>query len=293
MPVVSSEVAVVIPVYKPFSALSANERSSFRQCLRILQNYKMILVCPQSLDTSSYTENEEGQEKMMRIEKFPDKYFKNTNGYSKLLLSKKFYRRFIDAKYILIYQLDAWIFRDEVVYWCNQGYDFIGSPIFENFESNTNFEFSYALNGGFSLRNVASSIKILSRIQPLRCLHFLVKIMSFKQIKSLAEVPVFIRFKEKFRIENITYLRALLGGIHVNNEDLKWSWAAETFSDFKKPQPEVAMQFSFEFHPSFLLKKNNNKIPMGCHAWEKYEPDFWIEFIPDTSISDVGNTDKN
>jgi hypothetical protein len=48
------------------------------------------------------------------------------------MLSIDFYKRFRDYKFILIYQLDAYVFRDELEYWCEQDYDFIGAPLIEN-----------------------------------------------------------------------------------------------------------------------------------------------------------------
>jgi hypothetical protein len=36
-------------------------------------------------------------------------------------LSASFYERFLDTKYILIYQLDAFVFKDELQEWCDKG----------------------------------------------------------------------------------------------------------------------------------------------------------------------------
>ena len=40
-------------------------------------------------------------------------------------------------------------------------------------------------------------------------------------------------------------------------------------------QQNQAIKFSFEVMPSYLYKLNNNVLPFGCHAFEKYESDFW------------------
>ena len=49
-----------------------------------------------------------------------------------LMLSPFFYESFLDFKYVLIHQLDVFIFKDELNYWCNQNYDYIGAPWFKD-----------------------------------------------------------------------------------------------------------------------------------------------------------------
>ena len=51
------------------------------------------------------------------------------------------------------------------------------------------------------------------------------------------------------------------------------------FEWFRNCPPEEAMQFSFEACPAHLFELNKHKLPMCCHAWEKYEPEFWKAFI--------------
>ena len=100
---------VVIPVYKAIPG--ANELSSFKQCLKILGTHPVVLAAPQTLDTKLYDEVSNGT---VSVERFDDTYFKDLAGYNKLMLSATFYKRFAASRYILIYQLDAWIFRDEL-----------------------------------------------------------------------------------------------------------------------------------------------------------------------------------
>ena len=35
----------------------------------------------------------------------------------------------------------------------------------------------------------------------------------------------------------------------------------------------------FELEPRYLYNLNQKKLPFGCHAWEKHEPDFWKNHI--------------
>ena len=69
------------------------------------------------------------------------------------------------------------------------------------------------------------------------------------------------------------------GSLNIN-EDEFWSFIAPRyFKDFKVADFECAMYFSFETQPRRLYKTTNNKLPFGCHAWQKYDPEFWKEFI--------------
>jgi len=64
------------------------------------------------------------------------------------------------------------------------------------------------------------------------------------------------------------------------NEDLFWGMVAPTlYPFFKVPNKKDAFNFSFEREPRKLFELNGNRLPFGCHAWEKYDPDFWNEHI--------------
>ena len=45
-----------------------------------------------------------------------------------MLLTADFYRRFTDYEYILIHQLDVFLFEDKLLEFCDMGYDYIGAP---------------------------------------------------------------------------------------------------------------------------------------------------------------------
>ena len=80
-PSASVSVNVVIPVYKP--ELTAYERISLTQCLRILGNYPILLAAPHSLDVSAYRELVPD----LQVRTFDDGYFKGIEGYNRLTLS--------------------------------------------------------------------------------------------------------------------------------------------------------------------------------------------------------------
>ena len=98
-----SKVAVVIPVYK--KELDPLEEISLAQVRKVLGKYPIVFVTPEG---KIFPYFEAGD----MIAHFPQGFFQNTDTYSKLLLSPQFYDTFKDFEYILIYQLDAFVFYD-------------------------------------------------------------------------------------------------------------------------------------------------------------------------------------
>ena len=81
-----------------------------------------------------------------------------------------------------------------------------------------------------------------------------------------------------FNLKFNKYLTRYLCGTPVN-EDVFWSlWVPSFFSYLKPADINTATKFSFEASPE-LIYQNVNCLPMGCHAWEKYNPDFWKKYI--------------
>ena len=84
------------------------------------------------------------------------------------MLNPNFYQRFRRFEYILIYQLDAFVFSDRLEEFCRLGYDYIGAPWPLGDGNKHNEElvvegnhFLTVGNGGFSLRRVQACIDAL------------------------------------------------------------------------------------------------------------------------------------
>ena len=64
------------------------------------------------------------------------------------------------------------------------------------------------------------------------------------------------------------------------NEDLFIADRAKHYyPDFKIAPLEVALRFGFESVPRYCYEQNGHKLPFGCHAWERYDPEFWEQFL--------------
>jgi len=44
---------------------------------------------------------------------------------------------------------------------------------------------------------------------------------------------------------------------------------------FTIPLASEAVAFAFEAHPEYLFELNQQQLPFGCHAWQRYNPEFW------------------
>lgn len=239
------KVLVVIPLYK--ASPNDNEIKSLIQCFKILKNHPIKFITFKELNVKKYIE-EIGLCNNYSFEYFDKSYFESINGYNKLMLSKSFYKPFIKFNYLLIYQLDSWIFKDELLKWCNKGYDYVGAPWvnwpWSDYQSKNLTivrkclnklgvnNFNLVGNGGLSLRKVNSCIANL--------ILFYFNASRFKQ-----------------------------------NEDYFFSFFITSYNPFFKVAPfSEALKFSFDVNPQVAFELNNQDLPMGCHAWHKYLQ-FW------------------
>ncbi len=237
------KVAVVIPIYKP--SLNENEVLSLKQCLQVLGKHPILFVAPQSLDMS-FLQPWKVESQVIR---FDDSYFQSTKTYNQLLTSQAFYQAFLSYEYILIYQLDAYVFQDELLDWCAKSYDYIGAPKLRthHIDGKTSCE-PLMMNGGLSLRRVRALLRY---------------------------VRVYKLFFRTWKA----------------NEDMMFSFAQKRAYPFrfllKLPPWQDALAFSIEQNPtrSYTVL---GKLPFGCHAWERYEPNFWKKYIPQNQPTHTG-----
>ena len=241
-----SSAAVVIPVYK--SEMNDNEKLSLKQCMKVLGKYPVKIVKPASLDLNDVKE----AYPTIELVSFDDAFFKDIAAYNRLMISIDFYKKFLAYEYILIYQLDAYVFRDDLNERCAKGFDYIGAPsmhmpAYDALQADAHQEFAdaltqnrFVLNGGLSLRRI----------------------------------PALIRY---LKIYN-TFYPAWLG-----NEDMLFSQEATRLVPMKlflkTPSWREALGFAFEKSPAATYEITQHRLPFGCHAWERYDPQFWSAFI--------------
>lgn len=233
---------IVVPIYK--AELDYDEFHSVSQLFKILspEKYDIVAIGPMSLDISYYDE----QFNFKDYYQFYDEYFKNyPRGYNKLMLSKGFYECFAEYDFMLIYQPDCWVFRDELMEWCDKDYVYIGAPNFFIFDNFWLSSCTSVGNGGFSLRKISWFIEACDKYE--------------EQCDYLTNWQNTMYGEDKL-IDRLAYK-----GIKI---------------DGKVPSFLECAKFSFEIQPHMLYNMIDFTLPFGCHAYNKVmDKYFYDQFI--------------
>jgi hypothetical protein len=112
-------VSVVIPILNP--EINPTEEKILHHSLQTLEKYPLIFVTFQGADLSIVREHNEN----IDVIYFPKKYFQSRDHLAALFLTEEFYERFNWCDFMLVHELNSWIVRDELYYWCKQGYDYL------------------------------------------------------------------------------------------------------------------------------------------------------------------------
>jgi len=256
--------AIVIPFYR--EELSDFEKISLLQCERVLSAYPKIAIKPGSLTLPP----EALALSHLSTVSFNDEYFKDVRGYNRLMLSEIFYKSFSEYEYILIHQLDAFVFKDELDYWCAQDYDYIGAP-WLNPKAHSNI-LSTLLHRLKNYRHVRYNVKDKHGVSKVQQLENRVGNGGF----SLRRVDLFAKYCSEFKSLIDAYVA---GEGSWFNEDIFWSIELNRKKKrLKIPAFKKSLLFAIETHPARALRLNHDQLPFGCHAWDKHI-DFWLPFF--------------
>lgn len=238
------DAVVVIPTYR--NRLSPSERASLSRCVEVLGKHPITFIAPAGLELAPEVRAVAGA----RVRRFHPAYFKSVDGYNRLLLNPRLYQGFSEYEYILIHQLDVFVFHDHLSEWCRRGFHYVGSPWPAGSPVVTSVGPQCSLvgrmksrlgigvpgrvgNGGFSLRHVRTALWSL-------------RLLAFGR-------------------------RGWVG-----NEDLFWSFYVPSYLPwFRIPSADVAVHFGFEQEPEECFKRAGGRLPFGCHRWMTYGTEFW------------------
>ena len=267
----TAAVAVVIPLYR--AGLDRTETIALTQCCRVLGRHGIVFAAPEDLDVRAACEIAAESGVAPRIERFAAAWFRSTGTYNALLLSKAFYERFSAYEHILIHQLDAFVFSDALERFCALGYDYIGAPW-----SHRPGAGRCVGNGGFSLRRVATALRVLA----LPASHVPGRLaLEWRRYAPLrSTVTAF--FERRRRLDRLmqsdAYMPLALAHLMYVNEDGYWGQNCDKLPFFTTAPYQSAVAFSFETDPHAALANNAGELPFGCHAWP-LAPDFWRPHI--------------
>jgi len=258
------EPTVIVLVFTHKPQLDWYEEISLRQCEKVLGGRHPIrLVCPEGLDVGAYLKFAPS----LVPEFVPPRFLASIEAYNHFKISSWLYRRFQRFDFILTYELDAFVFRDELLDWCREGWDYIGAPWFEGWQEATpDSPFIGVGNSGFSLRRTKSCLQISKAIEWIQRL-----------------LPRRLYHSEKFRAlipnSRLTHLMKLAGYTDQHEDDFWAGFVPKAYPDFKIAPLEKAKLFSLEANARQILASGKAKLPFGCHAWHSCDSEFWRPWI--------------
>ncbi|MBR2519829.1 MAG: hypothetical protein IKE46_08620 [Selenomonadaceae bacterium] len=226
-----SKVAVVIPNHK--TELNELEKISLAQCRKILGRYPLIHAVPEGKNFSYFKSSE-------FVVEFPAKYFQSLLGYNILSVSPLFYEPFADFDYILIYQLDAFVFYDALEEFCSFGYDYIGAPWPRHtWQGSRNPKTPQVGNSGLCLR----------------------KIEACRKLAEQTKIP------QNWSVGHDSFF----------DDGFFAKCGISKKIEFNVAPVEVANLFSMEWYPDRHIERFG--LPFGCHSWTKLYTDFYVELF--------------
>jgi hypothetical protein len=251
-------VCLAIPIYR--LPLRLSEAISLKRCVDVLGHFPIAVFVPQGLDVTELLTRWPN----LTVEVFDRDFFNDVNSYNRLMLSDSFYKRFESFSYLLVHQLDAFVFGDELASWCDRGFDYIGSPWLYRRMPWTSvgygimalrrriyqyFDFTEPPNGGIHRAQYMGSAGnggfSLRRVERMR------------EVLRLFDVQA-----ERYRIRR-----------HFSHsEDIFFCVEANRFrNEVRIPNFHEAMKFGWEAFPKFSMRLNRRVLPFGCHAWDREE----------------------
>ena len=224
------KVVIVVPVYR--TELTWYEKISLARLYAVLPHYPIVFVSPEGLALP------EAIRQGRPVMEFSKDFFTSVAAYSRLLLSQGFYACFRDFEYMLIYQLDAFVFVDLLQEFCSLGYDYIGGPWqLQNSLQQVRpgkYKIYHVGNGGFSLRRIEACCRLLAKCHG-----------------------------------NPRY--------DGWGEDTFWGIAGYEDSEFRLAPLRIAYAFSIDTLAERCYRKNGNQLPFGCHGWPRFSRDFYLQ----------------
>ena len=241
--------------------MNLKERCAFRQGIKVLGKHPFVVVHPHSYSID-YLKKEYEEISSIAL---PDENFLSVETYNKMMLSPWFYSLFSDYDYMLVYQIDAYVFSDQLDIWASMGYDYIGAPWMVN-------DRPYERLIGQWVARLLQRIPI--RNNHLHSAHLFHQVgnggFSLRRISKMKEI-----------MERNQDLIASVAGKHERQEDVLISILLKKKEHLNIPPWRKALYFSFEKAPAWCLELTHGAFPFGCHDTNaRYWDSFWRYYIP-------------
>jgi hypothetical protein len=263
--------------------LNRYERISLQRHLTVLRKFDRYLLVPSSLKAAVRSDLLESfvDATDVRFHQVEDAWLDSHRSYNQLMLTLDFYAHYESYSHMLIAQLDAYTFDNQLVEWCQMPFSYIGAPIYK-FGSYWEDDTLCMGNGGYSLRHVDSFIRALSKnpvihrwsdlaeqLQPFNAKGKLVKIARY--------LPCWLRGFNRLRQD--TNQLARWAGV---NEDVCYAKLLPAVdSAFKTAGYRDSVHFCVDWHVERQLDFLNGRLPFGAHGWWSWPENIkaWTPYI--------------
>lgn len=254
--------AILIPSHKP--DLSPEEKISLVHCQKFLGHYSVYLLCPDGMPTETYDAIFPSLNKLT----VPPEKMANISAYNKLMISPFIFDSLQSHTHILIHEPDALVLRDELKFWCQQDFDYIGAPWFTS-DAPDDLTLKATGNYGLSLFKTKAAKDLFS-----------------KNPRWYSWTMIARDFIRGVRGKNGYLRKALLGlgsqghlanayAIYQDHCDIFWSYLIPKVAPhFRIAPPASAIFFAWEKNPEKCIQVCRGELPFGMHAWSKYDLEF-------------------
>jgi hypothetical protein len=199
----------------------------------------------------------------------------NIKTYNRMMISPLVFNALTGYTHMILHEPDAIVIRDEIDYWCNQPFDYIGAPWFEGWAEPAPDAPAIGVgNSGFSFHRLPTSRRITA---------------SWRRWYPYSDVANDLIQGLRGNTERLR--RGLIGlgsggllrGAHKLFDmhcDSFWSFTVPRLDKtFRIAPPEIAVQFAWETLPSRCMEMCRGNLPFGIHAWTKYDRGFLMPHL--------------
>jgi hypothetical protein len=280
MQIDNDSVAIVIPFYK--TNLNKYELISVRQCLKVFNGRNIEILAPKRVSESDLRQLPLEWTDRTIFNLIDSSHLSSIRAYNRLLLDVSFYKLFERYKYILIYQFDAYAFRDELDYWIDKDYDYIGAPIYYYNQPYGREYLACVGVGGFSLRKVVSFTDVI--LQNKRIFYSSDLEECLKPFNIKGKIPRYYKYltsliRNKLRVSSGNNGLDRLG-FSLNEDVVFGRYVPRYYKHFKVGDYVESVRFCIDAHAEQEMKILG-KLPFGIHAWwtKTENLNYWTKFI--------------
>ncbi|MEM9411010.1 MAG: DUF5672 family protein, partial [Planctomycetota bacterium] len=148
----------VILIFHHSGHLKWYEEISLKQCFEILGHHPIRLVCPAGTNLDRFIRIIPN----IRVDFVPQAWMRRIQRYNRMKILPALYEKYSQFEFMLTYELDAFVFSDQLQTWCESEWDYVGAPWFVEPPTRP-LTYLGVGNSGFSLRKIQQCIRVMNQ----------------------------------------------------------------------------------------------------------------------------------